>query len=144
MVSHEILYLPPRDPSQEKWEGPKMGPDDPGVAEKTGFAAVEPIANLRGDLIRLAKTYANFYTLLPPAQEEGYPHFTLSTKIVRDALPQANLKDVTATIDAMRQVKSPGELALHAEGHRSVGRRAAGCHEATCARACSNTRWPRE
>jgi Xaa-Pro aminopeptidase len=109
---HEILYLPPRDPSQEKWEGPKMGPDDPGVVEKTGFAAVEPFANLRGDLIRLAKTYANFYTLLPPAQEEGYPHFTLSTKIVRDSLPQANLKDVTATIDAMRQVKSAGELAL--------------------------------
>jgi Xaa-Pro aminopeptidase len=109
---HEILYLPPRDPSEEKWEGPKLGPDDPGVAEKTGFAAVEPFANLRGDLIRLAKTYANFYTLLPPAQEEGYPHFTLSTKLVRDALPQANLKDVTATIDAMRQVKSPGELAL--------------------------------
>ncbi|MGD0963393.1 MAG: aminopeptidase P family protein [Candidatus Acidiferrales bacterium] len=109
---HEILYLPPRDLNQEKWEGPKIGPDDPGVAEKTGFAAVEPLANLRGDLIRLAKNYANFYTLLPPAQEEGYPHFTLSAKLVRDALPQANLKDVTATIDAMRQVKSPGELAL--------------------------------
>ena len=108
----EILYLPPRDPSQEKWEGPKMGPDDPGVAEKTGFPAVEPLANLRGDLVRLAKTYANFYTLLPPSQEDGYPHFTLSTKLVRDALPQANLKDVTAAIDAMRQVKSAGELEL--------------------------------
>jgi Xaa-Pro aminopeptidase len=108
----EILYLPPRDPSQEKWEGPKIGPDDPGVAEKTGFAAVEPVANLRGDLIRLARTYANFYTLLPPSQEEGYPHFTLSTKTVRDALPQANWKDVTATIDAMRQVKSAGEMEL--------------------------------
>ena len=109
---HEILYLPPRDPNEEKWEGPKMGPEDPGVAEKTGFAAVEPIASLRGDLVKLAKSYANFYTLLPPKEEEGYPHFTVSTKLVREALPQANLKDITATLDAMRQVKSPGELEL--------------------------------
>ena len=58
------------------------------------------------------KTYANFYTLLPPKQEDGYPHFTMSTKLVRDALPQANLKDVTPTLDAMRQVKSAGELEL--------------------------------
>jgi Xaa-Pro aminopeptidase len=108
----EILYLPPRDSSQERWEGLKIGPDDPGVAEKAGFAAVEPVANLRADLAKLAKTYANFYTLLPPAQEDGYPHFTLSTKLVRDALPQANLKDVTSTIDAMRQIKSAGELEL--------------------------------
>ena len=77
---HEILYLPPRDPSQEKWEGPKLGPDDPGVAEKTGFETVEPIANLQTDLARLSKTYPNFYTLLPPKQEEGYPHLTMSTQ----------------------------------------------------------------
>ena len=27
----ETLYLPPRDPKEEIWEGPKIGPDDPGV-----------------------------------------------------------------------------------------------------------------
>ena len=62
--------------------------------------------------MKLSKSYANFYTLLPPSQEDGYPHFTFATKLVRDAVPQANLKDATALIDAMRQVKSPGELAL--------------------------------
>jgi len=108
----EILYLPPRDPAEEKWEGPKLSPTDAGIAEKTGFQTVEPVANLRADLMRLAKSYASFYTLLPPKQEEGYPHLTLSVKLVREALPQTNLKDVTATLDAMRQVKSPGELEL--------------------------------
>jgi Xaa-Pro aminopeptidase len=44
--------------------------------------------------------------------EEGYPHFTMSTTLVREALPEANLKDVTAVLDSMRQVKSPGELDL--------------------------------
>ena len=108
----EILFLPPRDPSQEVWEGPKMGPDDPGVAEKLGFQAVEPFADLKPELAKLAKTYRNFYTLFPQGQEDGYPHFTNWTAWTRDALPQSNVKDVTAVLGSMRQVKSAGELAL--------------------------------
>jgi Xaa-Pro aminopeptidase len=108
----EILFLPPRDPAEEKWEGPKMGPDDPGVAEKTGFQAVEPSEKLRGELEKLAKRFRNFYTLLPPKQEEGYPHLTNSSAWIREALPRAHVKDITPALAAMRQVKSPGELAL--------------------------------
>ncbi len=108
----EILYLPLPDPSQEKWEGPKMGPDDPGIAEKTGFRAVEPFAKLHEDLVNLAKIYPHFYTLLPPKNEEGYPHLTNSLAQIRQALPQADIEDVTASLDAMRQVKSAGELGL--------------------------------
>src|SRR5277367_344100 len=37
----EILYLPPRDPNFERWDGPRLGPDDPGIRGKTGFASVE-------------------------------------------------------------------------------------------------------
>ena len=107
-----VLYLPARDPKEEVWEGPKIGPDDPDVAAKTGFANVEPIANLRGDLEKLAKTYKNFYTLLPPKHEEGYPHLTNSVAEIRSAIPHATLKDITPQLDAMRQVKSAGELAL--------------------------------
>jgi Xaa-Pro aminopeptidase len=108
----EILFLPQRDPAEEIWEGPKIGPDDPGVAEKTGFQAVEPIEKLRGELEKLSNMFANFYTLLPPKQEEGYPHLTNSTARLREIVPQANLKDITPALAAMRQVKSPGELAL--------------------------------
>jgi Xaa-Pro aminopeptidase len=110
--AHEILYLPPRDPKQEVWEGPKIGPGDPGVREKTGFAQVEPIDNLRGDLEKLAKIYPNFYTLMPPKAEEGYPHLTNSVAMLRDDVPHATLKDVTPILGVMRQVKSDGELAL--------------------------------
>jgi Xaa-Pro aminopeptidase len=108
----EILFLPPRNPAEEIWEGPKMGPDDPGLAEKTGFQAVEPMEKLRGELEQLSKIFPNFYTLLPPKQEEGYPHLTNSIAWIREALPQANLKDITSELAAMRQVKSAGELAL--------------------------------
>jgi len=110
--ANEILYLPPRDPRRAKWEGPKMGPDDPGVAEKTGFAAVKAYANLRGDLVNLSKTFPNFYTLLPKGQENGYPHLATSSAWVRSVLPEANVQDATQTITAMRMNKSAGELAL--------------------------------
>ena len=110
--SREILYLPGRDPSQEVWDGPKIGPNDPGVAEKTGFEVVEPLSNLKGDLAKLAKTYKTFYTLMPPEHEEGYPHLTESVATIRAAIPNATLKDIAPQLDAMRQVKSAGELAL--------------------------------
>ena len=110
--SREILYLPARDPAQEIWDGPKIGPDDPGVAEKLGFQTVEPLNNLKGDLAKLAKTYKTFYTLMPPEHEEGYPHLTESVATIRAAIPHATLKDIAPQLDAMRQVKSAGELAL--------------------------------
>jgi len=108
----EVLYLPPRNPSIEHWEGPKMGPDDPGIAEKTGFVKVDAFANLRGKLEDLARIYPTFYTLLPGQQEEGYPHLKNWSEWMKRAVPGANLRDAGPAIDAMRQVKSPGELEL--------------------------------
>jgi Xaa-Pro aminopeptidase len=108
----EILYLPPRNLRTEKWEGVKLGPDDPGIAEKTGFQAVESYEKLAGDLAKLSKTYPTIYTILPPEKEEGYPHFTKANEWLRASLPQATLKDIAPAIAVMRQVKSPGELAL--------------------------------
>jgi Xaa-Pro aminopeptidase len=111
-IPREILFLPARDPKEEVWEGPKIGPADPDVAAKTGFANVEPIASLKGDLERLAKKYKTFYTLLPPKNEDGYPHLGNSVAEIRDAIPHATLKDIAPQLDAMRQVKSAAELAL--------------------------------
>jgi Xaa-Pro aminopeptidase len=109
---HEILYLPPRDPRRAKWEGPKLGPDDPAAAEKTGFQAVKPYASLRGDLVALSKEYPNFYTPLTNRPENGFPHLAMSSAWVRETLPGANVLDVTPALTAMRMVKSAGELAL--------------------------------
>ena len=109
---HEILYLPPRNPNDEKWGGPKMGPDDPDAAEKTGFQAVEPFASLHADLVNLAKTHSTFYTELPPKQENGYPHLTIWSAWVRSALPQSTIDDIAPALASLRQIKSPGEIAL--------------------------------
>ena len=108
----EILYLPPHDRDQERWEGPRMGPDDPGIAEKTGFESVRSTENLRGDLENLGKTFATFYTVMPPPAESGYPHFTKSLDELRVALPHASVRDATSNLDLLRLIKSSGELAL--------------------------------
>src|SRR3981081_4055508 len=33
----EMLFLPPRNLTQEKWTGPKLGPENPDAAKITGF-----------------------------------------------------------------------------------------------------------
>jgi len=108
----EILYLPPRDLNEEKWNGPRLGPDDPGIHEKTGFARVEDFSKLRDTLAALAKNSSEIYTELPGPHDEGYPHAANWSKWVKDAAPQATIKDVSSAVGTLRAVKSPGELAL--------------------------------
>ena len=113
VAAHEILYLPPRDRAQEQWEGPKLGPDDPGVAAEVGFEAVRSTEKLGSDLKALAKTFPSVYTVMPPVPEDGYPHFTYSLASLRQDLPpDFKVKDATALLDGMRRVKSTGEIAL--------------------------------
>ena len=108
----EILFLPPRDPEEERWNGPRMGPSDPGIADKTGFAAVEGFPGLKSRLIELAKNFHEIYTLLPHSDDTGYPHAREWSAWVSQAAPSINLHDAAPAIGAMRQIKSPGEIAL--------------------------------
>jgi Xaa-Pro aminopeptidase len=108
----EILYLPPRNPAEERWNGPRIGPDDPGIQEKTGFARVETFAKLRDTFATLAKNYPEIYTELPGPHDEGYPHAANWSQWVKDAAPQASLKDISSAEGTLRAIKSPGELAL--------------------------------
>ena len=108
----EILFLPPHDYNEEKWNGPRIGPDDPGIREKTGFARVETFAKLRESLAALAKNYPEIYTELPGPHDEGYPHAANWSKWVKEAMPQISLKDVSPAVGTLRAIKSPGELAL--------------------------------
>src|SRR5882672_12018200 len=110
--AREIFYLPPRNPGEEKWNGPRMGPDDPGIKEKTGFADVEVFAKLHDALGALAKNFPEIYTELPGPHDEGYPHAANWSKWVKDAVPQASVKDVSSAVGTLRAIKSPGELAL--------------------------------
>src|SRR2546422_4886903 len=43
----EILFLPPKNPDEEKGNGFRTSPSDPAIAAVTGFAAVKPVSALR-------------------------------------------------------------------------------------------------
>ncbi len=108
----EMLFLEPRNPMTERWNGPRMGPEDAGAAQKTGFAAVEPMPKLRVELEKLGKVFPNLYTLLPGKEDIGYPHARIWNNWLYQAVPHAHLTDIAAKIGALRQMKSPGEIEL--------------------------------
>ena len=109
----EMLFLPPKDPKNEAWNGVRMSPTDAGIESKTGFSTVKSVEEMRSAVENLAKSYPTFCTILPYHYENGgYPH----EKAVEDWLslvaPQAKLKDIRLEIEAQRQIKSAGEVAF--------------------------------
>ena len=109
----EILYLPAKNPQKEKWNGVRMSPADPGIEARTGFATVKPFTDMRAQVENLAKTYPSFCTILPYEKElGGYPHEKDAVDWLQQTAPQIKLKDVRAQISALRQIKSPGEIAF--------------------------------
>jgi Xaa-Pro aminopeptidase len=107
------LFLPPKDPAKEKWNGVRMSPSDPGIEARTGFSTVKPFGELRATVERLAKTYATGYTILPYEKElGGYPHEKEVVDWLQLAAPQWRPKDIRQQVWAMRPIKSPGEIAF--------------------------------
>ena len=110
----EIFFLPEHSATQEKWTGPKLGPEYPNAAGITGFDKVEPLGNLRSDLVRL----------LPPRG------ITVFTDVVADGetsisaapiewLERSNafptyisFADVRPVLASLRMYKDPGEIEL--------------------------------
>jgi Xaa-Pro aminopeptidase len=112
----EILYLHARNLGLERWNGPRMGPDDPGIREKIGFddakSDVRNYDKLAADIAALGKNNSTLYTILAPANAAGYPHFQNWAAWLAKTVPDVKLAQVEGKIGAMRQVKSAGELAM--------------------------------
>lgn len=109
---NEILFLPPRNPEEEKWNGPRMAPTDADVHEKAGFSTVEAFSNLKARLTELSESYHEIWTLTAHADDTGYPHAREWSDWITKAAPGISLRDAAPAIGAMRQIKSPGEIAL--------------------------------
>src|SRR6267154_3678221 len=113
-IPSETLFLPAKNSQKEKWNGVRMSPTDPGIEARTGFASVKSFdSDFRIAVENLAKTFPSFYTILPYQKElGGYPHEKAVVEWLQLAAPQAKLKDIRAQIGAMRQIKSPSEIAF--------------------------------
>jgi Xaa-Pro aminopeptidase len=108
----EIFYLPTRNLATERWNGSRIGPDDPGVQEKVGFSDVRNFSKLTMDLLQLAKSYPTLYTLLPHSGDAGYPHLQNWENWLNKTVPGVKLVQIESQIGALRQIKSSGEIAL--------------------------------
>src|SRR5580700_9421321 len=109
----EMLFLPPKNPAKEKWNGLRMSPSDPGIQSRTSFASVQPYPEMRAALEKLAKLYPAIYTILPYEKENGgYPHEKAVVDWIHSSVPQAKLRDIRSNIGELRQIKSPGEIAF--------------------------------
>ena len=49
----EVLFLPEYNATQEKWTGPKLGPENPDAPKITGFDKVESLDNMHDELLKV-------------------------------------------------------------------------------------------
>lgn len=109
----EILFLPKRNFSQEKWTGPKLGPDDPKAAEITGFDRVESLDNLRDELVKLVPQRSAIYTDVPASGEISNSEKPLSWLETANAFPVGtSYRDIRPMLGSLRTVKDAGEVEL--------------------------------
>ena len=113
VLGEEILYLPPRNLFEEKWNGPRVGPDSPDASAQTGFALVHSSKEYKSELHEALKKFPRIYTELTPQPESGEDCFQQDEVAkLKQLAPLANLADVRPLLASMRAVKSPGEIVL--------------------------------
>src|SRR5208282_5838966 len=107
----EILFLPPRNLTQEKWTGPKLGPENPEAPKITGFDHVEDMGQLPNDVARYA-TGARpvLYTDVDPDGETSTSYKPL--QFMKRFNAYLTFQDVKPMVWSLRTTKDAGETAL--------------------------------
>jgi Xaa-Pro aminopeptidase len=108
----EVLFLPAHDDRKEIWLGPRASATDRDARSRSGFMEVRPMAELRAELDQALKPYSELYTLLPHEPGLGQPPDPDWKSRLTELAPGRTPVDIRASITAMRQVKSAGEIAL--------------------------------
>jgi Xaa-Pro aminopeptidase len=119
--SREVLFLPQREPDQEKWTGRKHGPDDADIGEVSGFASVLPLDRFEAELRAELEHYSAIYTIGEAA-----------TSRLKALAPLREVSSGSAMVARLRMHKSPAELELIQKSidatlaaHRAAWKRAA-------------------
>jgi Xaa-Pro aminopeptidase len=114
----EILFLPNRNYSQERWTGPKLGPENTQAAQMTGVDRVESLDNLRAELVKLLPSLpsprnAKIYTDVPAPGENSNSTESLSWLKNANAFPVGtDYRDIRLLLASLRTVKDAGEIEL--------------------------------
>jgi Xaa-Pro aminopeptidase len=108
----EILFLPEHNLTQEKWTGPKLGPENPDAPKITGFDKVASLDKMHDELLRiLPQPRALIYADL------GSNGQTTASTGPMEWLRRANsfpnyvaFRDVRQLMGRLRMVKDAGEV----------------------------------
>lgn len=104
----EILFLPGRNVTQERWTGPKLAATDAGAAKITGFDRVEPLDRLRDELVSIVPSPRG--TVLTDRTIGEIPIAWLRRA---NAFPNyVRLADARPVIAELRLIKDAQEIAL--------------------------------
>ncbi len=101
-AKEEILFLPPRNPTSEKYTGPKIGPDEQNAPERTAFDKVLPTYALQTNFVRSLETAKRIYLI---------PGDTQSEKL-KQLAPFHDTTSAAPPIAKLRMIKSPAEVEL--------------------------------
>jgi Xaa-Pro aminopeptidase len=109
----EVLFLPQRNYSQERWTGPKLGPDSPNAAQVTGFDGVESLDNLRAEFVKLFPAGTKIYTDIPAGDETSNSTQPLAWLNNANAFAvRTSFGDIRPLLASLRTVKDDGEIDL--------------------------------
>jgi Xaa-Pro aminopeptidase len=110
----EALYLPAHNVAQEKWTGPKLGPENPQAKSMTGFDRVEVLDKLRDDLVGLLPgPRATVYSDIPTGEETSASTEALAWLHRANAFPNyVAFNDVKPMLGDLRRIKDAGEIEL--------------------------------
>ena len=107
----EILFLPPRNLIQEKWTGPKLGPENPEAPKITGFDRVEDMTKLPEDVMQaISGVRPVVYTDVAASGQASASAGPL--EFLKNVNSFLGFQDVKPMIYSLRTAKDAGELAL--------------------------------
>src|SRR2546429_1286621 len=110
----EIFFLPAHNYVEEKWTGPKLGPENPGAAKITGVDRVEVLDKLRDILAGfLPKGRLTVYSDIAEGSETAASTGPLEWLKRTNAFPGfVTLQDIKPIIASLRTYKDAGEVQL--------------------------------
>lgn len=108
----EIFFLPNHNLAQEKWTGPKLGPENPDAPKLTGFDRVAPLDAIRDELVKiLPSPRATVFSDIPSYGETSPSAGPLEWLMRANAFPNyISLQDVKPALAHMRMVKDADEM----------------------------------
>jgi Xaa-Pro aminopeptidase len=108
----EILFLPSRNLKQEKWTGPKLGPDDPQAPTTTGFDHVSNLNNLSAEVAQLlAAGRPAIYLDRPESGEQNAASNFLEWARRSNTLALGTrVNEVKPALAQLRVIKDAGEI----------------------------------